>query len=289
MVAKHSHQILLGRTFPNPSLGYYRILCPRLRHQWYQLDLHCQKVKPHHTRCQDRRNSFQYLQNGHSVNLTLFLAIRLTSCRLFLLPCQCRLRILSVQPHQGKQPRTSSSTTLPDSLTPTQAASRTDLTTIAIHPWPVEFETDSPTSEIAKIRSQYGKSTECDKVLVAFSKKLSIILRHDTSQHNDPWITCVDKSRWPHGIVWPVYDLCQYLGKIINYTMHFGSGEFRDVFLRCMPDCEEHLKKNLRYCDWDCVGIPSLFAFKWLAICAFDRPRIAKLCSTKCETFYKDN
>ena len=67
--------------------------------------------------------------------------------------------------------RTSSATILPDSLTPTQAASRTDLTTIAIHPWPVEFETDSTTSEIAKIRSQYGKSTECDKVLVAFSKK----------------------------------------------------------------------------------------------------------------------
>ena len=32
--------------------------------------------------------------------------------------------------------RTSSSTNLPDSLTPTQAASRTDLTTIAIHPGP---------------------------------------------------------------------------------------------------------------------------------------------------------
>ena len=71
--------------------------------------------------------------------------------------------------------------------------------------------------------------------------------------------------------------------------MHFGSGEFRDVFLRCMPDCEEHLKKNVRYVDWDCVVIPALFAFKWLAICAFDRPRIAKLCSTKYETFRKGN
>jgi hypothetical protein len=183
--------------------------------------------------------------------------------------------------------RTSSSTTLPDSSTPTQAASRTDLTTIAIHPWPVEFETDSPTSEIAKIRSQYGKSTECDKVLVAFSKKLFIILRHDTSQHNVPWITCVDKSRWPHGIVWPIDDFCKYLGKIFNFTKNFAAGEFRDVFFRCMLDCEKYLINNLKVSDWDYVGIPKPYAFKWLAICAFERPRIAKLCFTKYETFHK--
>ena len=68
--------------------------------------------------------------------------------------------------------RISSVTIAPDYLTPTQAASRRDLTTIAIHPWPVECETDSNTSDIAQIRSQCGKSTECDKIFVAFSKKL---------------------------------------------------------------------------------------------------------------------
>ena len=54
-----------------------------------------------------------------------------------------------------------------------------------------------------------------------------------------------------------------------------------------MPDCEQHLLKNVSRLDWDCVTIPVSFAIKWLAICAFDRPRIAQLCSTKYETFRK--
>ena len=181
------------------------------------------------------------------------------------------------------------STTLPDSLSPTQAANRADLTTIAIHPWPAEFESDSPTSDIARIRSQYGESSQCDRVLLGFSKKLYIILRHNTSLHKDLWITCVDKSRWPHGIVWPIDDFCRNLGKILNFTKYFGSLEFRDVFLLLMPDCEQHLLRNLRMSDWDYVTVPKPFALKWFAICAFERPRIAKLCSTKYDTCYKGN
>ena len=65
--------------------------------------------------------------------------------------------------------------------------------------------------------------------------------------------------------------------------------EFRHVFLRCMPDCQKHLNPNVKFKDWDHVRIPMMFAVKWLAICAFERPRIAKLCSTKYETFYKGN
>ena len=86
-----------------------------------------------------------------------------------------------------------------------------------------------------------------------------------------------------------IEDLCKYLGKILNFTMAFGSLEFRDVFLRCMLDCQRHLNPNVKMRDWDHVRIPMMFAFKWLAICAFERPRIAKLCSTKYETFYKGN
>ena len=56
-----------------------------------------------------------------------------------------------------------------------------------------------------------------------------------------------------------------------------------------MPDCEQHLIRNLRMSDWDYVTVPKPFALKWFAICAFERPRIAKLCSTKYETFYKGN
>ena len=57
-------------------------------------------------------------------------------------------RPIGEAPPRHTSQRASSSTTLPESLTPTQAASRTDLTTIAIQPWPVDFEADSPTSEI---------------------------------------------------------------------------------------------------------------------------------------------
>ena len=113
-----------------------------------------------------------------------------------------------------KQPpatqRKSSSTTLPEDLTPAQAARRQDLTTIAIHPWPSGYEDDSTHSEVANIRSQYLKGTECDRILVAFSKTMSTILRHDISHSKDPWLNCVDKSRWPYGIVWPREELCHY-------------------------------------------------------------------------------
>ena len=193
---------------------------------------------------------------------------------------------LSRQPQPTQ--RASSSTTLPENLTPTQAASRQDLTTIAIHPWPSGYEDDSLYSDVANIRSQYMKGTECDKILVAFFTMMSSILRHDMSRGKDNWLNCVDKSRWPHGIVWPLQDLCLYLVTIIHFTMHFQSGEFRDMFLRCLPDVQKHLWSNPRHGDWDSVWIPPLFVFKWLAICAFDRPRIAKLCATKYETFYKE-
>ena len=109
--------------------------------------------------------------------------------------------------------RPSSSTIPPESLTPTQAASRKDLATIAIQPWPIDYDTDSPTSDIARIRSHYGdmRQPQYDRVLVRFSKKLSIILRHDTKGFEDIWITSVDKSNLPHGIIWPIDDLCRYL------------------------------------------------------------------------------
>ena len=70
--------------------------------------------------------------------------------------------------------RPSSSTIPPESLTPTQAASRQYFTTIAIQPWPIDYDTDSPTSDIARIRSHYGDmhQPQCDRVLVRFSKKL---------------------------------------------------------------------------------------------------------------------
>ena len=59
------------------------------------------------------------------------------------------------------------------------------------------------------------------------------------------------------------------------------------MFLLCLPDVKEHFWDHPRYGDSDTVWIPPLFVFKWLAICAFDRPRIAKLCATKYETFQK--
>ena len=56
-----------------------------------------------------------------------------------------------------------------------------------------------------------------------------------------------------------------------------------------MLECEQHLIRHLKRSDWDYVTIPKSFALKWFAICAFERPRIAKLCSTKYETFYNGN
>ena len=118
-------------------------------------------------------------------------------------------------------------------------------------------------------------------MLIKFSKTLSTILRHDTKNFKDVWIRDVDKSKWPSGIIWPIDDVCHYMGRLLHFTRHYDSSEFRDVVLACMPDCPIHPTVTWR--DWEACCIPQDFAFKWLAICAFEKPRIAKLCSTKYE------
>ena len=74
---------------------------------------------------------------------------------------------------------------------------------------------------------------------------------------------------------------------VMHYTRHFDSSEFRDVFLACMSDCPIHPTVTWR--DWEACCIPQDFGFKWVAICAFEKPRIAKLCSTKYERSGPDN
>ena len=175
----------------------------------------------------------------------------------------------------------------PDRLTPTQAGSRTGLTTISIPQWPIDYETEHPRCNIGKLRSHYGDLHHplCDRVLVKFSRNMSTILRHDTKDFKDVWVTSVDKSNWPHGIIWPIEDLCRYLGRILHFTRLFGSWEFKEVFLHCMPDCPM-LDYIVSQRDWETIGIPKNFALKWLAICAFEKPRIAKLCSTTIRTIW---
>ena len=130
----------------------------------------------------------------------------------------------------------------PDLLTPLQAARRADLTTISIAPWPADYDDDHRKCHIGKLRSHYGDQHHplCDKVLVKFSKTLSTILRHDTISFKDVWSRDVDKSKWPSGIIWPIDDFCHYMGRLLHFTRHYDSSEFRDVVIACMPDCPIH-------------------------------------------------
>ena len=38
---------------------------------------------------------------------------------------------------------------------------------------------------------------------------------------------------------------------------------------------------GVKAADWDTVDIPVNLAFKWLAICTFEKPRFATLCTTR--------
>ena len=168
-----------------------------------------------------------------------------------------------------------------EKMIPLEAARRVDLTTIAIAPYPAGYEDDHLKCFIANTRAHYGDQLHplCDTIIVGFSKTMSTILKHDPKDFKSTRVREVDKSNWPSGIILPIDDFCCYMGRLLHFTLHFDSRELCDVFHRCLPDCP--LRDAVTWQDWEQCRIPQ--GFKWLAICAFEKPRIAKFCSTKYE------
>ena len=109
-----------------------------------------------------------------------------------------------------------------------------------------------------------------------------MILRHDiqigvTSEK----AKCVDKKKLTNGVILPIDDFCYWMVKLVHFTKHFGTYKLRHIFEQCFPDCPLH--KHVNRLDWEHAVVPQGYALKWLSVCSFDKPRFAKLCSTKYE------
>ena len=156
---------------------------------------------------------------------------------------------------------------------------RKDLTTIAIHP----YEPGSIADYIFEIRSHHldPRYTECDEILMGFSKTMTCILRNvNHSAGKGEKVSCVDKTNWMHNIIWPMPEFTKWFAWLIYFNHDFKNWNLRRVFQRCFPEFpfRQHITNN----DWGDVDIPANIVLQWLSICSFGRPRFATLCTAKC-------
>ena len=110
---------------------------------------------------------------------------------------------------------------------------------------------------------------------------MSAVLRHDhdfKSNCHSNNIACVDKDHWMQSVIWPVADFTRWLARLLYFTKHFRTWDLRKTFDECKIF---KLRVSVTNADWDNVDIPPEVAIKWLAICTFDKPRCATLCTTK--------
>ena len=62
-----------------------------------------------------------------------------------------------------------------------------------------------------------------------FSKKVSIILRHDV-KNRDHNLDPVNKDEWNHKIIWPMTSVTKWIARQPCFTRHFKTLGFRQAF-----------------------------------------------------------